>query len=121
LKKRLMIVDDEEDVALAFKLTLTNNGYAVDVYTDPVEAISNFASGKYDLVLLDIKMPKKNGFEVYRELKKIDKNVKICFLTAFEVYRNEFDKLFPELDVRYFLRKPISTAELKEKIEQMTS
>jgi two-component system, OmpR family, response regulator ChvI len=120
LRKRLLIVDDEIDVASAFKLSLTSNGYDVDVCTDADEAISTFSPGKYDLVLLDIRMPKKNGFEVYREIKKKDKDAKVCFLTAFEIYKSEFDKLFPELDVRYFLRKPISTAELKKKIEEMT-
>ena len=119
--KNLMIVDDEADVALAFKLSLTNGGYLVDVYTDPEEAVSRFSPRKYDLVLLDIRMPKMNGFEVYRELKKVDRDTNICFLTAFDIYESEFSKLFPELDVRYFLKKPISTKELKEKIEQMTT
>ena len=116
-----MIVDDEADVALAFKLSLTNGGYLVDVYTYPEEAVSRFSPRKYDLVLLDIRMPKMNGFEVYRELKKLDKDTNICFLTAFDIYESEFSKLFPELDVRYFLKKPISTKELKERIEQMTT
>jgi two-component system, OmpR family, response regulator ChvI len=121
LKKRIMIVDDEADVALAFKLSLTNSGYLVDVFTDPEEAVEKFSPRTYDLVLLDIRMPKKNGFEVYRDLKKVDKDARICFLTAFDIYESEFSKLFPELDVRYFLRKPISTKDLKERIEQMTS
>jgi two-component system, OmpR family, response regulator ChvI len=120
VKKRLLIVDDDVEVASAFKLVLTKNGYDADMFTDPVEAVSKFTPGRYDLVLLDIRMPRKNGFEVYRAMRKVDKRVKICFLTAFEVYKAEFEKLFPELDVSYFLRKPISASELKKKIDEMT-
>jgi DNA-binding response OmpR family regulator len=117
--KRIMILDDEPDVVEALKLGMTRNGYTVDAYTDPLKAVEDFEEGKYDLVLLDIRMPHKNGFDVYRELRKVDKNVKVCFLTAFEVYKNEFSKLFPDLDVQYFLRKPISLSELKKRIDEM--
>jgi two-component system catabolic regulation response regulator CreB/two-component system response regulator ChvI len=63
----------------------TNHGISVDTYNDPVEAISEFRAGVYDLVILDIRMPKMNGFHVYKELKKIDEDMMVCFLTAFEV------------------------------------
>ena len=67
-KKRISLVDDEHDIALAFKISLENNGFTVDAFNDPEEALSNFKAGLYDLLLIDIKMPKMNGFELYREI-----------------------------------------------------
>jgi len=62
--KRILIVDDEPDIALAFKIGLEDNGFIVDVFNDAQEALINFRKGKYDL-LLDIKMPKLNGIECF--------------------------------------------------------
>jgi two-component system catabolic regulation response regulator CreB/two-component system response regulator ChvI len=58
-------------------------------------------------------MPKMSGFELYRELKKKDDKLKVCFMTAFEIYYNEFHKMFPNVDVRRFIRKPVSLSELE--------
>jgi DNA-binding response OmpR family regulator len=71
-KKRILLVDDEYDIALAFKISLENNGFTVDTFNDPEEALSNFKAGLFDLLLIDVKMPKMNGFELYREIEKID-------------------------------------------------
>ena len=49
-----------------------------------------------------------NGFELYREIAKIDKDVKVCFMTAFEIYRDEFKRLYPNLSLDCFANKPIS-------------
>jgi DNA-binding response OmpR family regulator len=86
---------------------LESRGFAVDAYNDPVEAVSGFKPGAYDLVILDIKMPRMNGFQVYRELKKTDQDVKVWFFTAFEVYQDEFSKIFPDVKVQKFLKKPM--------------
>jgi response regulator RpfG family c-di-GMP phosphodiesterase len=67
-------------------------------------------------MILDIRMPKINGFELYRELKKIDVGVKVCFLTAFEIYYEEFRKMFPTIDVRAFIRKPVSISSLVSQV-----
>lgn len=75
---------------------------------DPVEALSSFKVGYYDLLLLDISMPKMNGFELYKEMVKTDSKVKVCFMTAFEIYRDEFKRLFPKLNLNCFANKPIS-------------
>ncbi|MEM3095120.1 MAG: response regulator, partial [Nitrososphaera sp.] len=64
----------------------------------------------------DIRMPKINGFDLYRELKKRDGNVKVCFLTAFEIYYEEFRKMFPTIDVRAFIRKPVSISNLVSQV-----
>jgi DNA-binding response OmpR family regulator len=67
--------------------------------------LSNFKPGYYDLVILDIKMPKMDGFELYDEIKKRDNKVKICFLTACELYHEEFRKKeYSALDKNLFLK-----------------
>jgi two-component system, OmpR family, response regulator ChvI len=115
-KSSVLIVDDELDITLAFKKGLESNGFLVDIYNDPVIALSNFKSGFYDLLLLDVRMPKMNGFELYQEIEKIDKKAKVCFITAFEVYYQALKEIFPTLDVGCFIRKPIEIEDLVKKI-----
>ena len=106
--KRLLIVDDEPDITSVLRRGLEQYGFVVDTFNDPVEALSDFNVGYYDLLLLDISMPKMNGFELYKEMAKIDNKVKVCFMTAFEIYRDEFKRLFPKLSLNCFANKPIS-------------
>ncbi|HYA81971.1 MAG TPA: response regulator [Candidatus Bathyarchaeia archaeon] len=114
---KILIVDDDTDITLAFKKGLENDGFKVDVFNDPLEALSNFEASKYDLLLLDIRMPKMNGFELYREMDKIDKNVKVCFITAFEVYYEALREVFPSMEVECFIRKPIEIGNLVKRIK----
>jgi two-component system response regulator ChvI len=79
------LIDDEPDIIYSIKRVLEINEFLVDSYTDPTLALSNFKPGLYDLLLLDIKMPKMNGFDLYQKMKEIDSNVKMCFLTASEL------------------------------------
>jgi DNA-binding response OmpR family regulator len=121
-KKKVMIVDDELDLSLLLKTLLEENNFRVDWYTDPVLALNKFKRNFYDLLLLDIKMPKMNGFELYRELKKIEKRVKVCFLTALtELY--EYDKfkeeVSPKEDEGYFIPKPIENEDLIKRVNSI--
>jgi CheY-like chemotaxis protein len=105
---RIMIVDDEQDIARLFAISLENNGFVVDIFNDPLSALSNYKAGLYDLLLLDIRMPDMNGFELYQKIKDLDDKAKVCFITAYDESLNEFKKLFPSLeDVDCFLKKPI--------------
>jgi two-component system, OmpR family, response regulator ChvI len=114
---KILIVDDDADITLAFKKGLENDGFKVDVFNDPLEALSNFEASKYDLLLLDIRMPKMNGFELYKEMDKIDNNVKVCFITAFEVYYEALREVFPSMEVECFIRKPIEIGNLVKRIK----
>ncbi len=111
---RILIVDDEIDIALAFKIGLEDHGFIVYVFNDAEEALINFRKGIYDLLLLDIKMPKLNGIEFYLKMKEIDDKVKVCFITASETYyyENLIKKIFNLLSTRTLLRKPIKLKEL---------
>jgi DNA-binding response OmpR family regulator len=128
---RVLVVDDEPDITEAFKIGLEENGFEVDVFNDPLQALSKFEENissphYYDLLLLDVKMPKMNGFELYREIKrKIRKEevddddrdkLKVCFITAYEVYYESLKEEFPALNVGCFLKKPIEIQELVKRI-----
>jgi CheY-like chemotaxis protein len=122
-KRKILVVDDEPDNASIFTMSLEDGGFEVDTYTNPLLALSIFKAGskKYDLLILDIKMPDMNGFELYEEIRKIDNKVKACFLTAFgEGYTEEFGKRFtlssPNVS---FIRKPIRLDDLVKKVNEV--
>jgi CheY-like chemotaxis protein len=116
--KRILIVDDEADIARFFKLALEHAGFNVDVFNDPIKSLSNYKAGTYDLLLLDIRMPQMNGFELYDKIKKIDDNVNVCFVTAFEEYYDEFRKRFPHSEkTEQFIKKPVGVEELIRKVK----
>jgi two-component SAPR family response regulator len=71
-------------------------------------ALSDYKVGTYGLLLIDIKMPRMNGLELYQKLKNMGDKPKVCFVTAFEEYSKQFRELFPDLKEKVsFLRKPI--------------
>ena len=117
---RILVVDDEPDLTQVSTLALEYHGFKVDSFNDPQEALSKFEPGLYDLVILDIKMPNMDGFELYHEIKKKDNNAKVCFLTASELYYEEFRKKeYYALDRNMFIRKPIENEELVKEINKM--
>jgi DNA-binding response OmpR family regulator len=103
-----MLVDDDPDILQVVKIGLQQRGLSVDTFVDPEEALRAFRPDAYDLAILDVRMPKMNGFQLYRELSKRDDKLKVRFFTAFEEFRDEFRKAFPELDERRFIKKPAS-------------
>jgi CheY-like chemotaxis protein len=118
--KRILLVDDEPDLIQVSTLALEYHGYKVDSFNDPQEALSKFKPGLYDLIIIDIKMPNMDGFELYHEIKKKDNNAKICFLTASELYYEEFRKKeYSALDRNLFIQKPIGNEDLIKEINKM--
>jgi DNA-binding response OmpR family regulator len=121
-QKRILAVDDEADLTMLCSLALEYHGFKVDTFNDPQEALSSYKSDYYDLVILDIKMPKMNGFELYDEIKKKDPQAKICFLTASELYYEEFRKKeYHAIDKNLFIRKPIENEELLKEVNRIMS
>ena len=128
---RILLVDDELDITTVFTLGLEDNGFEVDAFNDPIQALSDFKTGLYDLALIDYKMPNMDGFELYREIRKIDERVKVCFITAFEAYHEELKKKFQgslnlsredkqeeEVDLQCFIQKPIDIDDLVKRIKE---
>ncbi len=119
--KRILIIDDEPDVILVLKQVLAANGFEADSYEDPRLALKNFRANMFDLLLLDVKMPDINGMDLYQEMKKIDDKVKVCFLTASEMYYEKFRKeeRYSEFDNEFFVAKPIENEELLDHINKI--
>jgi two-component system response regulator ChvI len=120
INNRILIVDDDPNIALAFKMGLEDAGFIVDLFNDPKVASSNFKYDLYDLLLLDIKIPKLNGIKFYRQMKYIDKKVKVCFITASEIYYYEMitKEIFPSLGVKRLFRKLIKRNDLIKSLKQ---
>jgi DNA-binding response OmpR family regulator len=116
-------VDDERDITNSFSLVLEDSRlFDVDTFNDPRIDLSNFEPNHYDLLLFDIKMPHINGFELYDKIKKMDSNVKVCFISAYDVDYNALSEQFPSLEIdcfilKDFIRKPIEIRKLIERLE----
>jgi DNA-binding response OmpR family regulator len=113
--KRILIIDDNEDITNLFKIFLEHDGYKVDAFTDPIDALYSFRKNVYDLVLLDLKMPKMNGMILYQKLKNIDPNLLFCFITANKEYIELLKKNIPDIE-KIVIYKPILLSELRSKI-----
>jgi DNA-binding response OmpR family regulator len=113
--KRILIIDDDEDITNLFKLFLEYDGYKVDAFTDPINALYSFRRNVYDLVLLDLKMPKMNGMILYEKLQNIDPTILFCFITADKEYIEHLKKNNPDIE-KIVIYKPILLNELRSKI-----
>ena len=128
-EKKILLVDDEPDITITFKLALEDAGFIVDTYQDVSVALSKFKPNSYGLVILDIRLPGMSGFELHKEMQKIDPQIVVCFITAGEFYYDEVrsregDKRKEEeqyriLEREWFIQKPISNVDLVKTIEKM--
>jgi two-component system, OmpR family, response regulator ChvI len=113
-----MVVDDEPDITTVVKRGLEAKGFVVDAFNKPEDALANFKPGVYDMLITDIRMPVMTGFDLYREIRKNDDKIKVAFMTAFEIYENEFRTIFKDIDVKSFFKKPISITSLTARINE---
>ena len=120
---RIMFVDDEKDILSTVKRGLeSNNAFTVETFSSGESALEAFESNPenyYDLVITDIRMPKMNGFELYRRIKEKNQSMKIAFITAFEINKEEFNKVMPSVNVIDFISKPLSISSLITKLKSM--
>jgi DNA-binding response OmpR family regulator len=112
-----MVIDDEPDITFTVKTGLEASGlFEVDTFNDPEVALSSFKLGLYDLALLDIRMPKMYGHELYDEMKKIDNKIKICFMTATYLNYEALRTAFPTIEIECYIQKPVEINELIRRI-----
>ena len=120
MTKKILVIDDEPDVTFTIKSILEDNGFKVDSFTDSILALDNYKANFYDLVILDILMPKMDGYKLYIKIREKDSKVKICFLTAITTFNEDFRKIRMELgktiNEDYFIQKPIEIEKLVKKL-----
>ena len=127
--KRILIVNYDDDVNFALKIVLEEerqgderNYFQVDSLNNPISALKNFKNGSYDLLIIGVVMPQMNGFELAREIRKIDDKVKICFVIAGEVpSKVRFDTVSGQVEGYQdkFIRLPIENKVLIEQIDNL--
>ncbi len=120
-RRRILIIDDEPDITIIFRKALTHKGFEeVETANDPISVLKDFREGMYDLLIIDIIMPKMDGFGLYEEIRKIDNKVKVCFITAFDVNYQALRAVFPAAattdDIGCFIRKPVDMDDLVKHI-----
>ena len=110
-----MLVDDEKDISFTLKTILEKYGYEVDSFNLSQLALQSFRTNLYDLIILDVRMPSMSGFQLCKEIKKRDSQVKIIIISAFELYNEKFK---PDLDdIECFIQKPVDTEELIHEVQ----
>jgi DNA-binding NtrC family response regulator len=124
-ERRILLVDDEPDIAFALSIGLEDNGFEVDTFNDPLSALQSFKEKhnkkeSYALALIDFRMPKMNGLELYNEMRKIDNRVKLCLITAFDIQKEALKAAMPELNTEraVIIKKPIKTVDLAKIVAQ---
>jgi DNA-binding response OmpR family regulator len=115
---KIMLVDDETDILEVFKRSLEMHGHSVDAYRKPEEALSKYKPNYYDRILLDIRMPGMNGFDLARAMWQKDEKAQVCFMTAFDIYEEEAKKVFKDFNTRCFLKKPLTIQHLVDHVEK---
>jgi CheY-like chemotaxis protein len=116
-RRRILIVDDEPDTCMSLQTVLEDAGYECKSYTDPVKALKEFTPNYYDLILLDIKMPILNGFELCKKITEVDNTPHVIFITAseeyYEKYRNQYYRELVNNNSKIsYIQTPIGNKEL---------
>jgi DNA-binding response OmpR family regulator len=116
LSKVILIIDDDLDMTSIFSLGLQDQGFEVYTHNDPLEVLSQFRPNFYDLLLVDINMPKMNGIDLSRQILELDSNVRICFITAGEANIEVLRELYPARDIGCFIKKPVTIDQLVRRV-----
>ena len=117
MKKTVFIIDDEKDIRDIIKINLVSEGYSVTAFPSAADAKKGFESEKPDLIILDVMMEGKDGFEFCREIRSNEKlkSIPVIFLSA---KSEEFDKVLGlELGGDDYMTKPFSIKELRSRIK----
>ena len=114
---RILVVEDEQDLNRILAKTLTAEGYSVDACFDGVEALDYLEGAEYDAIVLDVMMPRLDGFNLAKMIRQIDRQIPILFLTA----RSSLDDLVTgfKLGGNDYLKKPFEMEELMVRIQAL--
>ena len=123
--KRILLVDDDPDITLTFKKGLeeenetSGNKVVLQVfsYNSPLLALAEFKTNFYDLLLIDVNMPKMNGFEFSEKILELDLNVRICYISAGEMNIGALREQYKSLSIGCFIKKPITMENLVRKVK----
>jgi CheY-like chemotaxis protein len=117
---RVLIVDDEPDIVTSMQAGLQRRGFQVDSSTSPIDTLAHYTPGAYQLLIVDVRMSKMDGFELIRKIRKVDPHVQVRFLTAYDIYKGDFEKAFPDMDYDLIIQKPISIEKLADVVRSAT-
>jgi DNA-binding NtrC family response regulator len=116
-KRKILAVDDEPDITLTVETGLVATGlFEVHTLNDPELALSSFKPGLYDLALLDMRMQRMYGHELYDEMKKIDNKIKVRFMTATYLNYEALRNAFPTIEIECYIQKPVEIKDLVRRI-----
>jgi CheY-like chemotaxis protein len=117
--RSIIVVDDEIELASLFKTFLENEGYDVVSFTDPILALEYFkeTSDKHSLIITDLRMPGICGIDLAKNILKINNNIKIFLMTAFETHSLQDDEDFKTARIDRLIQKPVRFSDLREWIK----
>jgi CheY-like chemotaxis protein len=124
--KRILIVDDDSDITYTFKKAFeeadriggNKTSFHVDAYNDPLVALSEFKSDFYDLLLIDIDMPKMNGFDFCVKVFELDLNPKVCFIVSAPINQEALRDQYPSLSIGCFIETPVTIDNLIKRVKE---
>lgn len=114
--RAVMIIDDDKDILTTLTRGLENDGFKVHGFSDPLLALEHVENGCHEcgLAVCDVSMPNMTGFQLARRIRDLRADIRIIFMTAFEVNKNEFSRVFPSTDIENVIRKPFTPSKLAE-------
>jgi DNA-binding response OmpR family regulator len=123
--KRILIVDDDPDITFTFKkafeeanrISSNKISFHVSTYNDPLVALSEFKPDFYDLLLIDINMPRMNGFDFCAKVLEIDINPRVCFMSSGLINQEALREQYPSLSIGCFIRKPVTIEDLVKRVK----
>lgn len=118
MTKNILLADDDVDVLETTQFLLLRAGYNVVVARNGEEAILKYKTATPDIVLLDVKMPKLNGYEAFLRIKKFDPKAKIAFMSAYALDNEQFQNA-KKIGILDILEKPVDIEELKKFIDKV--
>ena len=117
-------MDDDPDITFTFKKAFEEENrrggkisFYIDTYNDPVLALSEFKPDFYDLMVVDINMPKMNGFDFCVKVFEVDVNPRVCFTSSGLINQEALKEQYPSLSIGCFIKKPITMENLARKVK----